>query len=145
MEMIMIHKDALELFNIKPEYIHDLLLTIFKTNIFKFNKKLYKQLRGLAMGNRLAPLLAIIFVHKIETTIIQALRPINFLRFIDDTFVITKTLEELEILFTELNNAHPQIEFTKEEPTENGLPFLNCNIKKFENGDFTTTWYRKAT
>ena len=145
MELFVQHYNLLNHLNIKPEHFHDLLLVLLDGTIFTFNGQLYTQLRGLPMGHRFAPFAAIAFMHKIETTVTSTLRINLFTRYIDDIFVLTDDENELESLYKMLNNSHETIKLTREDPTEKGLAFLNCNIKGFKNDKFITTEYRKPT
>ncbi|VDM54725.1 unnamed protein product [Angiostrongylus costaricensis] len=52
--------------------------------------KYYAQIRGLAMGQRLALTLAVAFMSKMEALVID-LRPLLYCRYIDDCFVICYT------------------------------------------------------
>ena len=61
----------------------------------------------------------------------------------DDTFVITKA-EHSKTLLQQINNQDPHIQFTVEEPSQQGtLPFLDTLITIQPNNTFTTTAYRK--
>ncbi|KAK6762841.1 hypothetical protein RB195_023518 [Necator americanus] len=62
----------------------------------------YRQLRGLAMGQRLAPTLAIVFMAKIEKPIIDS-KPLLHYRYIDDCCVVCSTQAELDACFNILN------------------------------------------
>ena len=79
---------------------------VLKNNYFEFNGNLYLQKQGTAMGTRMAPNYAIIYMHKIETELLQktTLKPSFFKRFIDD-------------IFTMINSHHPTIKFTAEHST----------------------------
>ena len=43
-----------------------LILLVLKSNIFRFNEKLYKQIKGTAMGTPMAVNYANIFLEKLE-------------------------------------------------------------------------------
>ena len=67
-----------------------------------------------------------------------------WLRFVDDTFVITKA-EHSQPLLHHINNQDPHIQFTV-EPTQQGtLPFLDTLVTIESNNTFSTTGYRKPT
>ena len=74
----------------KANLIKTLGNLVLKNNYFEFNGNLYPQKQGTAMGTRMAPNYAIIFMHKIETELLQksTLKPSFFKRFIDDIFLI---------------------------------------------------------
>ena len=94
-----------------------LVKVCLRANYFSFDGKLYFLRRGLAMGSRLAPLLAIIFMGALDAQVLRQ-RPILYFRYIDDTFVVTATPEGLQSLFDLLNSLHPHIHFTREAPHE---------------------------
>ena len=65
----------------------------------------------------MAPNYAIIFMHKIETELLQKspLQPTFFKRFIDDIFLIwPHGEEELQKFLEMINNHHKMIKFTEE-------------------------------
>ena len=61
----------------------------------------------------------------------------------DDTFVITK-YDKRETL-DELNKFNCKVQFTYESTTNNTLPFLDCLIKRDNEGRLQTKVYRKET
>uniref|UniRef100_A0A7I4YQ85 Reverse transcriptase domain-containing protein n=1 Tax=Haemonchus contortus TaxID=6289 RepID=A0A7I4YQ85_HAECO len=95
------------------------------------------------MGQRLAPVLAIAYMSKIEKPILDR-RPVLYSRYIDDCLIICPTQEEMDICFDILNNRADQIKFTRERPRENWLPFLNIQIQ-LARGTVRTKWYRKPS
>ena len=71
--------------------------------------------------------------------------PSLWLRFVDDTFVITKA-EHSQPSLHHINNQDPHIQFTVEKPTQQGsLPFLNTLVTIEPDNTFSTTVYRKPT
>ena len=71
--------------------------------------------------------------------------PSLWLSFVDDTFVITKA-EHRQPLLQHINNQDPHIQFTIEEPTQQGtLPFLDTLVTLESNNMFSTSVYRKPT
>ena len=87
---------------------------VLKHNIFEFNKELFIQLIGTAMGSRPAPSYANLFMaKKIDPIIIELAKesesennPIDlFKRFLDDIFIIyTGSIQSLHMFLSELNN-----------------------------------------
>ncbi|KAK6030680.1 hypothetical protein OSTOST_03179, partial [Ostertagia ostertagi] len=125
--LLRIHHQELQLFNLSINDIEELLRTVVV--IFRFRNRFYKQKRGLAMGSRLAPLLAIVFMDSLER---QALSSgiLYFGRYIDDIFIVGKTRAALRETFSKLNSAHESIQLTSEEPSPDGfLPFLNSKVR----------------
>uniref|UniRef100_A0A0K0DIK2 Reverse transcriptase domain-containing protein n=1 Tax=Angiostrongylus cantonensis TaxID=6313 RepID=A0A0K0DIK2_ANGCA len=62
-----------------------------------WSEKYYAQIRGLAMGQRLALTLAVAFVYKVEAPLID-LRQLLYCRYIDDCFVICSTQKEMAFI-----------------------------------------------
>ena len=74
----------------KSEFIGTLAKLVLTSNYFTFNGKMYPQKQGTAMGTRMAPNYAIIFMHSVEQEILKnaKLKPMIWWRFIDDVFII---------------------------------------------------------
>ena len=51
-----------------------------------------------------------------------------YLRYMDDCLVISKSREDSDALFEKLNSLHEAISLTKEEESNNTLPFLDILI-----------------
>ena len=95
--------------------ICDLICMILTMNNFSFNDKHYLQIHGTAMGTRMAPSFANLFLGLFETNALQnaPFKPYIWLRYIDDVFVIwTEGIDNLETFINYLNNLHPTIKFT---------------------------------
>ena len=93
------------------------------------------------MGNRLAPLLAIAYMDKLERRSVDR-DVILYKRYIDDIIVITDSEEKLQKVFNDLHQDN--IRLTRESPDDQGwLPYLNMALQFDEDG-FKSKWYRKA-
>ena len=68
----------------------ELAKCVLKNNIFEHNEDLYKQLRGTAIGTKIAPPYAVLFMGKLEEEFLEAqsLKPVVWWRYIDDIFVV---------------------------------------------------------
>ncbi|MEL7308257.1 MAG: hypothetical protein AAGK05_10605 [Pseudomonadota bacterium] len=105
----------------------------------------YKQIQGLAMGNPLAPQLAIIYMHKVEMLILEKTKCVlKWKRYIDDIFVIWPSdFTSAEVLKT-ANSVSSKIKFTFEPASLEGcLPFLDCEVMRIRN-HFETRLYTKG-
>ena len=122
--------------------------TIFQNNCFSWKRKFYQQLRGLAMGNRLAPILAILYMDRIENQAIYSDLSLSvsiYFRYIDDCLTPASNPEEATFIQNKLNSQDPAIHFEIELPDKDGfLPFLNTKIKVNESGIVETGWYTKS-
>ena len=112
---------------------------VLKNNVFNFNGETFHQLHGVAMGTKLAPALANIFLAQLEEKYIEGCPnpPLAWLRYIDDVFCIwTHTRSELDSFILGLNNIKPRIKFTAEISTSS-MVFLDLRVYKGSN--FNTT------
>ena len=96
--------------------VHHFLEYILKENYFTFNDKLYLQKHGTAMGTKLAPSFANIFMGALEQTLLSSspnhLIPLLWKRFIDDIFLFwTHGKEQFLSFIQHLNSFHPTIKF----------------------------------
>ena len=126
----------------KSEFIGTLAKLVLTSNYFTLNGKIYLQKQGTAMGTRMAPHYAIIFMHSVEQEILRnfKLKPMIWQRFIDDVFIIwIHGKDKLEDFLDYINKAHDTIKFTAEySMTE--VAFLDKL-----NGNLATKVYHKKT
>ena len=119
---------------------------ILTMNNFSFNDKHYLQTHGTAMGTRMAPSYANLFLAKFETDALRRApcQPYVWWRYIDDIFMIwTHSVEDLNTFTTFLNDIHPTIKFTCNY-SFTSIPFLDVNVS-LNNGNITTDLYTKPT
>ena len=95
------------------------------------------------MGQRLAPVLAICFMSKVEEPVLARL-PLMYCRYIDDCCIITSTQSEMDECFRILNEQSEYIKLTRETPRDGWLSFLNTQIN-LSDGALHVKWYRKET
>ena len=103
------------------------LLTICTKNVhFHFNNNIYIQIDGVAMGSPLGPVLANIFMVKLENVLVPKLndRVKKWRCFADDTFVYVKRGSIEYVLFIQ-NLFHNNTKFTNEQENNNRLSFLD--------------------
>ena len=114
-----------------PSYrIGRLLEMVLHMNHFQFNKELFLQVGGTAMGTKCAPNYANIFMGRVEHQILEGfdLKPLVWLRFIDDVFFIWPHGEEsLKRYLTFANSILPTIKFTSESSRSN-ICFLDTMV-----------------
>ncbi|EYC13387.1 hypothetical protein Y032_0044g961 [Ancylostoma ceylanicum] len=137
------HESQIHSMGFNANDIRVMLSATLSCNIFCFNNKMYEQKRGLAMGNRIAPLLAIIFMDHIERITLTS-DILLYKRYVDDAFVIGISENEVERTLERLNAVDDNISFTMEKPDEEGfLPFLNAKIR-IVDGQIECSWYKKS-
>ena len=128
-------------------FISNLAHQVLSKNFFNFNGQLFEQTQGTAMGTRMAPNYAIIFIHYLETNFLSNYpkHPKTWLRFIDDIFMIWQYGRmELDKFLNALNNHHPKITFTY-NIDQNEIPFLDTMVYRSQNNKIYTKMYHKPT
>ncbi len=119
-------------------YLCRLLHLVLHNNVFRFNDQFYLQLQGTAMGTKMAPAYANIFMGGLESKVLSLASPAPRLwkRYIDDIFLVwTNSRESLDLFIDMLNNQHPKIRFTSEiSPSKvNFLDLCLYKGKRFES------------
>ncbi|EYC22110.1 hypothetical protein Y032_0018g3720 [Ancylostoma ceylanicum] len=142
-EMLNEHRGNINLYGFSVPQLMTLLKACLSCNIFSWSGKHFAQIRGLAMGQRLAPTLAIVFMSRIEAPVLQC-RPLLYCRYIDDCFIICATQAEMDNCFELMNGQNEHIKLTRDTPLDDWLPFLNAQIN-ITNGICRTKWYRKPS
>ena len=106
-----------------------------KDNIFVFNKKVYFQKDGVAMGNSLGPLLANIYMAHLEETYMHGSQysPDHYWRYVDDTFCLFRNKDDVAKFHDFINDLHPSIKFDREEEENGQLNFLDTIIRRTED------------
>ena len=123
-----------------------MLELVLTHNNFTFNKQHYLQINGTAMGTRVAPTYANLFMSIFEKNYIYKHKhcPKSWYHFIDDIWSIFRGTEEELLNFTKyLNSVDPNIKFTFEYSKESAV-FLDIMTKKHGN-QIHTELYTKPT
>ena len=103
---------------------------VLTNNYFEFNGEFFHQTHGTAMGTKMAPNYACIFMGKLEQELLESaqLHPLIWLRYIDDVLLIwTHGEATLKIFLHHLNSYNPTIKFTDEWSRSNNN-FLDTNL-----------------
>ena len=132
--------------DVSTESLCELAEIVLKNNIFEFDEKIYRQLRGTAIGTKMAPPYAILFLAELEEAFLAKCKykPEVWLRYIDDIFMIwTHGEEKLKEFLAELNSFHDTIKFTAES-SKDTVNFLDVKVS-LKNGIFSTDLYVKPT
>jgi hypothetical protein len=119
------------------EIASKLMNIVLKYNFFKdYENNWYHQIKGIAMGTSAAPSLANIYMHKLESKVIERFRikPLFYKRYIDDLMMFWPAKYESELmnflnLFTEFA---PSITFSSIVVHPSEINFLDLVIFKGE-------------
>lgn len=128
------------------ECLVEMLTLVLKHNNFTFNGENFLQVNGTAMGTKMAPSYANIFMGELEERLLQTspTQPLSWFRFIDDVDMKwVHSDEELQDFFNHANNIHPSIKFTH-EVSDTKMSFLDT-CTTLENGILKTDIYCKPT
>ena len=124
-----------------------LLHHVLTKNNFDFNSKHYLQTGGTAMGTKVAPSFANLFMADFEDKHVYTYhtQPTLWLRYIDDICLLWEhTPEELTSFIEHLNTCHPTIKFTSEQSTSE-VNFLDTTVHITTAGTLYTDLYSKPT
>jgi hypothetical protein len=122
-----------------------MLTMVLKKNNFTFNGDHYLQINGTAMGTKMAPSYANIFMGKLEKQLLESSieRPLSWYRFIDDVDMKwTQSNEELQNFLSRANNLHPPSSSLMKYLT---LPFPSSTLLALSEGVLSTDLYSKPT
>lgn len=133
------------------DFIVDLTNWTLKNNIFLFQDKLFRQIKGTAMGAAYAPNYAELYLGMWEEKFIYSnINPFrDFIRwyggYIDDLFFIfTGTEQQLIDFHLYLNSTIPNIKLSLDY-SNTGINFLDLKINIDGHGHLHTSIYRKST
>lgn len=149
LKLLEAHQDNVDTLDFSLDDIRALLDFVLKNSYFRFGEDVYRQKMGVAMGNRLVPLFAIIFMHDLETRILETSsdRPSMWVRYIDDVFGVWQHgLASLDLFHEFVNNQHPLITFSIDHSKESpSIPFLDVSVEIAQDGSIRTELYIKPT
>ena len=133
--------------NPKNETLVELLKMVLSKNNFQFNGNNYLQIGGTAMGTKVAPSYANLFMRQLEERLLESflLKPKVWYRYIDDIFFIWEHGEDsFKNWLKHLNSSETPIQFT-EEHSHTEIPFLDTKVKVDHNRRAYTDLYSKPT
>ena len=127
------------------ENVTTLLRICVNKTYFVFNKKLYVQVDGLAIGASTSGPAAELFMERLEARAIATFiePPKLWLRYVDDTFAKLKKIFVRRFL-EHLNCQHPRLKFTTEEQVDEKISFLQALVHVLEDRTTKIRIYRKA-
>ena len=130
------------------EDVLKLIHLVLDMNCFTFKGKHYRQTLETAMGTRMAPSFANLFMAVLEKKILatapDSQTPKFFKRFIDDLLMVWLHGEEsLLRFFDHANRAHPSIQFTMDYGRS--VHYLDATLAIEDNGRISSDLFTKPT
>ena len=127
--------------------ILEILNLVLTCNNFQFNGTNYLQVNGTAMGTRVAPTYANLYMAAFEDKHVYSyhLQPLLWLRYIDDCFMLWQHgIDELNKFIDFLNTRNSSIKFTSES-SPLSINFLDSTVRYHLRHGLSTTLYSKPT
>ena len=113
---------------VSSDTLIELAEILLKNNIFEFDEKTFKQVRGTVIGRKFGPLYATLFMTDLEEKILNAFEVHR--RYF---FIWEHGEESLEKFINKLNSFHSTIKFAAEYSKET-INFLDVNIRLVGGG-----------
>lgn len=134
--------------SVPTSFLITLLTLVLTCNILVFNNEYFLQCIGTAMGTRVAPTFACLFLGAIEHMFLKAWKgipPRLYKRYIDDIFLLWSGSEQDLLKFiSHLNKFHPFLKFKASYNLETkSVEFLDTLISITEEGFIKTSLYVK--
>ena len=120
---------------------------VLTKNNFQFNGQNYLQIKGVAMGSKVSPSFAILYMDFFERSHVYTYtkQPLLYLRYIDDIFLIwTHSRQDLDLFVEHLNSRENNIKFST-EISEHSVNFLDMKVTINEDLSIVTDLYTKPT
>jgi hypothetical protein len=143
---------------IKKDFILEALNIILMNNLIRFNEQNYIQIKGVAMGTKVAPSYANLTLAYLEEEIlyprIERVFGItaasyfkeSYNRFLDDCFLIWKnSLGSAVNINNCLNDMHQNLSYTMETSKNNKIDFLDLTIEINKEFEIETDIHYKET
>ena len=129
------HKKHCELRALEDDDFETLIRLCLTSDSVLIGGESYKQKSGLAMGNNLAPSLAIIYMNELDSLIVsKAEGQVILKRYMDDYFAFfLSACLSAQSLLTTANSLNDKIKFTIETPYNNELPLWICSFRLTPN------------
>lgn len=123
--------------------ISELLTVLLKANTFEFEKELFRQVVGTAMGSPVAPVFAGLHVAAIEEAFLTKCeyRPLVWWRYIDDIFVVWQHGNERLKDFLSSLNMSSELKFTNDQSYP--VVFLDTELSKDADNNWQISLHRK--
>ena len=126
--------------------IAELLELCLRSTYFCFQDKFYQQKEGATMGSPVSGVVANLYMEHFETLALSSAirKPRMWKRCVDYTCCVVEKGVENELL-DHINKIKPSIKFSMEVEKDGSIPFLECHLKRREDGSLEASVYRKPT
>ena len=136
-------------------FIIEALKIILENNIFSFNKEYFKQMKGTAIGTKVAPTYATLVLGFLEERMYETVKmekDENFAkyikeqwkRYLDDCFIFwERSMTDFAYFENLLNSLHVDIQFKVQKSTVR-LPFLDIMVIKHWTSIITDIYFKST-
>ncbi|KAK3717112.1 hypothetical protein QZH41_016143 [Actinostola sp. cb2023] len=113
---------------------------------FCFNSKFYKQIHGTTMGSPISVVVADLVTEELESRALATFTnpPSLYGRYVDDTICVIQK-DQINAFHQHLDCQDPNIKFTVERYSDDGLSFLDTLNKVLDDGTIDVSIFRKKT
>ncbi len=136
------------------DFICEAIKLILDNNIFHFDGQHFKQIKGTAMGTKMAPSYVNLVLAYLEEKMYSDIKSKhteeyssyikdNFLRYLDDCFIIWCNKWNIDTFHSCLNSQHSHLKYTMEQSASQ-IPFLDIKVL-LQNDEIKTDIYYKPT
>ena len=129
----------------KDELLSLLRLCLSSTT-FCYNRTIYQQTFGTAMGSPVSVVVANVVMEHIEDLALRS-SPVPTMfwkRYVDDVLSAVPA-NQVDEMLAHINSIDHNIQFTSEREVEHVIPFLDVEIMRNVDGSLSTKVYRKPT
>ena len=115
-------------------------------SIFNHNGQIYKQRNGLSMGSPISSILANVYINQVieNHPHFNNDKIVFYKRYMDDTLLLWKgDQKSFEEHVNNLNKITDNIQFTSEFESNQSINFLDLNINRQPDTDFTFKFHKK--
>lgn len=135
------------------EFILEAAEIVLTNNTFTFNGKHFKQIKGTAMGTKMAPTNATLTLGYLEEKMYKEINKLfneeteryitkHWKRYLDDCFIVWNSGDNnLSVFKNILNELNPDIKFTADESL-NRISFLDILLTKQDEVIMTDVYYK---
>lgn len=131
--------------NIPKDRFLSLVDFVFDTTYFVYENIFYKQISGTPMGAIISPILAqYVMDDALDACISKLPFTMPFCKKYVDDIICSIPATAVNLVISVFNQYHPKIQYTVEEESDFGVPFLDMRVIRHDTV-LKTDWYTKPT